>query len=304
MSILLKTERQVDRVVVGNTKAVAVATSSLNGQFWDGACFILKDGNVVRSIEAQTGVSALSWIGNKDDVLAFGGDDGSIQLWAVVNTKKEKPLRILNEHFDIVTDIKTQPTDRDVLLSSSWDLTIKLWPARSPHSSTTFEGHFDYIWSVDWNKRIPHLFASASQDHSLKLWDQNQAHCVATIKRDHPLFVVRWDPTSEHIFATGDEAGTVAIFDTRNTKEELLLNTERKRSVRAIEYSPKDSNLLALGSDDTTVSLLSTKENKLSYQSKDHNDFVRSIAFNEDGLSFLSGSWDRTVRKHDLPTKE
>jgi hypothetical protein len=66
------------------------------------------------------GSNCSAWLGNKGDAFVAGLDDGSIQVWSVISSKKDKPLRVMSEHDDIVTSISIC-LDKETFLSASWD---------------------------------------------------------------------------------------------------------------------------------------------------------------------------------------
>ena len=58
-----------------------------------------------------------------------------------------------------------------VLLSSSDDMTIKLWDWEKGWQCTqVFEGHSHYVMQVAFNPKDTNTFASASLDRTIKVW--------------------------------------------------------------------------------------------------------------------------------------
>ncbi|KAJ5796218.1 uncharacterized protein N7518_004758 [Penicillium psychrosexuale] len=65
-----------------------------------------------------------------------------------------------------------------------------------------------------------------------------------------------------------------------------------------------NNQLLASGSNDTTVRLWNTGTGELRQTLKGHSDFVRSVAFSPDGQLLASSSDDKTVRLWNTNTGE
>ncbi|MCD6310597.1 MAG: hypothetical protein J7M18_07760 [Candidatus Eremiobacteraeota bacterium] len=69
--------------------------------------------------------------------------------------------------------------------------------------------------------------------------------------------------------------------------------------VVTVRFSP-DGNILASGSEDTTIKLWDVKTGELLMTLKGHSDDVSSIEFSPDGKYLVSASCDQTVRIWDL----
>ena len=66
-------------------------------------------------------------------------------------------------------------------------------------------------------------------------------------------------------------------------------------TVLSVSWSP-DSRLLASGSCDRTVKILSADTGATLRTLRGHTDWVLSVLFSQDGTKVLSGSEDKTVR--------
>lgn len=61
---------------------------------------------------------------------------------------------------------------KDLLLSCSWDGTIKLWnPHTSPASLSTWREHTGSVYAVSFAPASPSVFATSGGDRCLKAWD-------------------------------------------------------------------------------------------------------------------------------------
>ncbi len=74
-------------------------------------------------------------------------------------------------HSDYIRSLAIHPT-RPFLLSSSDDLTIKLWDwERAWKQVATFEGHTHYVMALAFNPKDSNVFASVSLDKTIKVGD-------------------------------------------------------------------------------------------------------------------------------------
>jgi len=62
----------------------------------------------------------------------------------------------------------------------------------------------------------------------------------------------------------------------------------------------KNRDLLAIASDDPKVTVVNLKDSSVAYESKEHQDYVRSLSWTTDGQVLLSGSWDSKILAHSL----
>ena len=78
--------------------------------------------------------------------------------------------------------------------------------------------------------------------------------------------------------------------------------------INCVAFSPVDAKTFATASSDNTVCIWTLskdgKTSTLRHRFIDHTYWVKSIAWSSDGLFFVSGSFDRTIRKWDISTGE
>ncbi len=71
--------------------------------------------------------------------------------------------------------------------------------------------------------------------------------------------------------------------------------TAHRDSVSSFSLSP-DGRVLASGSGDRTVKIISADNGATLRTLRGHTESVLSVLFSQDGTKVLSGSWDKTVR--------
>lgn len=97
--------------------------------------------------------------------IVTGSDDMSIRVY---NYNAMENIISFEAHSDFIRCLVVHPT-RPFVLSSSDDMTIKLWDWEKNWANTqVFEDHYYYVMMLALNPKDPNTFASASLDRSLK----------------------------------------------------------------------------------------------------------------------------------------
>ena len=85
-------------------------------------------------------------------------------------------MNLFDEHNGPVSGLSVNnPSEFDslngLILTSSYDWTVKLWSPNNKDSLRTFEHSDDYIYDVDWNPSNPSIFATVNNDGAIDLFD-------------------------------------------------------------------------------------------------------------------------------------
>jgi len=181
--------------------------------------------------------------------------------------------------------------DGRYIVSSSWDMSVKLWDVAAGRETATFPGHTDRV-NYAVISRDNRLIASASQDGTVRIWDtktgkekvrlEEEADSVAFSADDKTILTVRGDEIKEWNAKTGK---FIRVFS-----EEIMENVPPSS---AMAFS-KDRKYIALGAYNGEVSLLESETGK-SARFSAHTKEVTKITFSDDNRYLVTASRDRTI---------
>ena len=262
--------------------------------------------------------------------LASGSADQTIRLWDVANPRGLDTghcLKTLAGHPNEVLTVVFSP-DGQTLASGSADQTIRLWDVANPRGLgtgqclKTLAGHTSRVVSVTFSPNGQTL-ASGSADQTVRLWDVANIlsdPADAALDRGQSLktfmghtstvLSVAFSPDGQTL-ASGSFGQTLRLWDV-NTGQCLKTLAGHTRGILSVAFSP-NGQTLASGSVDQTVRLwnianvssaeATTLDTGQSLKTLvGHTNVVHSVAFNPDGQTLASGSFDQTLRLWDVNT--
>ncbi|XP_069762357.1 coronin-7-like [Narcine bancroftii] len=134
------------------------------------------------TIQNGTAVADLCWDPFDCHRLAVAGEDAKIRIWRLPTGELTEilsdPETILRGHSEKIYSIRFHPQAADILASSSYDMTVRIWNLHSGKEEIVLRGHTDQIFSMSWSPDGQQL-ATVSRDGSIRVYDPRRA--------DHPV---------------------------------------------------------------------------------------------------------------------
>ena len=108
-------------------------------------------------------------------LLASGSDDCNIYLWKVVQVasddfRQSKCTKVLEGHTSVVRALLWSAEIPNVLLSGSWDSTIRVWDVTAGVCIQVVSDHLSDVYGLACHPAQPFVFASSSRDTTLRVW--------------------------------------------------------------------------------------------------------------------------------------
>ena len=218
-----------------------------------------------------------------------------------VNDPTESPFRLTRTIVDHLGPVACVAFSHDgeLLVSDSWDNTIKIWNRDAGQVLFTLRGHVGAVYSVIFSPDMKHL-ASGGNDKSIKMWDVKTGNLSRTLTgHDGPISSVVFS-SDTHTIISGSDDCTIAIWDAL-TGSILRTLTGHKGPVSSVALS-FDMKMLANGSHDGTIKIWDMGTGQVVTTLQDHVGPIYSIASSSDMQVVVSGGYDKKVRVWDTST--
>lgn len=249
-----------------NSKHVAVPLSTSGGQiavFERSKPGKLPDTNVP-TVQNSVNVADLCWDPFNPHCLAVAGEDAKIRVWQVpegglMETLTEPDL-ILQGHTEKIYSIKFHPLASDLLVSSSYDLTVRLWRLDSGEEVKLLTGHEDQVFAMAWSPDGK-LLATVCKDGKVRIYDPRKS---ATPVQEgpgpegHRGARIVWVCEGKCLLVSGFNAQSergLYLFSTDNLSSGAVsnLNLDVSPSTLIPFYDPDTSVVILTGKGDTRV---------------------------------------------------
>eukprot|EP00249_Psilotum_nudum_P014278 c24748_g1_i1 orf=610-3012(-) len=240
-------------------------------------------------------------IGKKSSrVLVTGGEDHKVNTWAI---GKPNAILSLSGHSSAVESVTFDAAELLVVAGAASG-TIKLWDLEEAKIVRTLTGHRSNCIAVDFHP-FGEIFASGSLDTNLKIWDIRRKGCIYTYKgHTRGVNAIKFSPDGRWV-VSGGEDNIVKLWDL--TAGKLMHDFKyHDGQILCLDFHPHEF-LLATGSADRTVKFWDLETFEPIGSTGPEASGVRSLIFNPDGRTLLSGlhesmkiySWE-PLRCHDV----
>ncbi|XP_055990951.1 coronin-7 isoform X1 [Sorex fumeus] len=150
--------------LLGSGGPVAVLELQKPGRLPDTALPTLQNG---------AAVADLAWDPFDPQRLAVAGEDARIRLWRVppdgLEATLTTPEAVLTGHTEKIYSVRFHPLAADVLASSSYDLTVRVWDLSAGAERLRLQGHHDQIFGLAWSPNGQQL-ATVCKDGRVRVY--------------------------------------------------------------------------------------------------------------------------------------
>jgi len=183
-----------------------------------------------------------------------GGRDNKLKIW---NVKGECVYTLDRDaHTDWVSSVRFSPstTTPALIVSGSWDCTVKVWSLAEFRCMYTLRGHKGHVNSVTVSPDCS-LCASAGKDGTVKLWDLTRGEHLYELECGEPINQIAFCPNRYWLCAATESAIRVWDLEIKEVVAELVPETQSKTAkpeCTSIAWS-HDGTTLYSGYTDNTI---------------------------------------------------
>lgn len=211
------------------------------------------------TIQNSVNVVDFSWDPFDTHRLAVAGDDAKIRVWQVpeggLKETLTEPELILQGHTEKIYSIRFHPLASGLLVSSSYDLTVRLWNLETGEQVKLLTGHQDQVFCMAWSPDGK-LLATVCKDGKVRIYDPRKS--TAPVQEGpgpegHRGARVVWVCEGKYLLVSG--------FDSRSERGLYMYSVDclfsGARASNLVDVSP--STLIPFYDPDTSVVILTGK---------------------------------------------
>lgn len=220
--------------------------------------------------------------------------------WARGNCK----FRVLAGHTDAITCLQIDETMSNpsypVLMTGSWDRTVRVWNADTGECINVLRGHTRAVRAIQFDSV---KLITASMDSTLKIWSWRTGQCIRTLEGHRDAVVALC--FDKHVLASGSADSTIKVWNF-DTAECFTLRGHREWVNQVKIWSPdSEASCSATPGGADPSSSLESSSSTMARRSASPSGAAQSNTSSTPSIKLLfSASDDGTVKVWDLLTRQ
>lgn len=250
--------------------------------------------------------------GEDTPLLISGSRDKTLMIWKLYGENKDGyygyPHKSLTGHNHFISDLALA-NENNMVISSSWDKTLRLWDLKTGKTVRRFVGHTKEVFTVALSQDNRQII-SAGADQGIKLWNtlgeckfttetHNHTDWVSSIKYS-PLQKTQSKVESKPYFASVGWDGRLKIW---NTNFQIRYSFKaHKGNINALSISP-NFKYVATGGKDKTLNVWEIMDLKAPSRNLDAGATINQITFNNK-CQWVAAATENDIKVWDLMSNE
>ncbi|XP_022100301.1 coronin-7-like [Acanthaster planci] len=210
------------------------------------------------SIQNGNNIMDFAWDPFDDSRLVVGCENAKILVWDVPSEgwteTLTEPSLILRGHCEKIYFIKFHPQAKDLLMSASYDMMVKIWDLSSGEEKISLTGHTDQIFSGAWSSDGSKI-ATVCKDGKIRIYNPR--------KSNEPINEGNGPPGSRGariLWVCRDDFLLVSGFERKGERTIYLYSvSDLSEALETISLNVAPATLVPYYDEDTNVVILTGK---------------------------------------------
>lgn len=240
---------------------------------------------------------------DKTLLVTGGGDDWARLIRYEHMNEEYSVVAELGPNADSVITVKFS-FDGKYVASGCMDGSVKIWDGITGQAVYVLEGPTEVVW-IDWHPR-GHVIAAGAEDGSVWMWNAgNKGLCMGTFMGSCIRSTTGcWSPDGKWLVTAGE--GIVQVWNPKESKAAVTYDRAMghpipEGDIVSLAVNPA-STLIAAGSIEGGLVLLSLTHQQVRNQLREHRDAVEGLAFHPRMNVLVSAGLDGKIIMWDLNT--
>jgi len=251
-----------------------------------------RDGDVLKEFTGHNGWIWALAVSNDGRSMLAGGENATLKLWDVAANSS----RFLPGHSNVVTGVQFFDNDTRAI-STSWDMTVRLWDLQTQQCTKVLTGHSAPVWDVavtpDNSRAV-----TCGADRTIRVWDLVKQEPLRTIHGHNGLISFVDVSRDGKRIVSGSEDGSVRVWNL-DTGDQISIYEGHKQKVQGVAFSP-DGRTIASSNYVGEVHLSEAASGVHIARFAGPKSFGSDIQFSRDGRFIVAGFHDGTARLLEL----
>jgi WD40 repeat protein len=227
----------------------------------------------------------------KGSLIISGGMDSKICVWSGLACTD------LTSHVGSISSLTM--VDERLMISTSYDRSIKLWDVEKKALLATMHGHKGAVLNVAINPVDSKIVVSIGRDSLAKIWNLENATCISDLKGHAGHATCGKYLDKSPIACTGAQDGLCMLWDTRNSGKVAEFKNHAKGAAVSDILMIDEFRIASIGADGQVVIFDYRKgTERLASWKDDHENFIYSAALIGDEI--LTGGGDGCLVRRNL----
>ena len=172
------------------------------------------------------------------------------RLFSVLDTRENEPMIYQNVHAEEICGTKFSPFNKNIIVTSSNDCSVKIWDLRNIENPiTTYMEHVAAIRALAFSPKSENIIVTGggTSDKNIKMWDINTGETISSIDTGSQVCNLFWNEEYNEIFSThGFSQNHLALWKGSDLSP-IAQFFEHKQRVLFMTASPDGSQVATVG---------------------------------------------------------